>query len=84
MVVNGQTAQLANGSATWTLNTNKPVTATISIATSTGQTVDTGTFALNAGDQNFNWDGQGNDGKTWPAGNYTLTATGVDTPAASR
>ena len=78
VVVNGQTAQLANGSATWTLNASKPTTATISIADSTGQTAYTGTFAVNAGGQTFTWDGHGNDGKIWPAGNYTLSATGVD------
>jgi flagellar basal-body rod modification protein FlgD len=78
VVVNGQTAQLANGSATWTLNASKPTTATVSIADSTGQTAYTGTFAVNAGGQTFTWDGQGNDGKIWPAGNYTLTTTGVD------
>ena len=26
--------------------------------------------------QNFTWDGRGNDGRIWPDGNYTLTATG--------
>ena len=78
VVVNGQTAQLVNGNANWTLNASKPTTATISIASSTGQTAYTGSFALNAGSQAFAWNGQGNDGKVWPAGNYTLTATGVD------
>ncbi len=78
VVVNGQTVQLANGSATWTLNATKPTTATISIADSTGQTAYTGKFAVNAGAQDFTWDGRGNDGKIWPAGSYTLTATGVD------
>jgi len=78
VVVNGQTAQLANGSASWTLNASKPTTATISIASSTGQTAYTGSFALNAGSQAFAWDGHGNDGTIWPAGNYTLTATGLD------
>ena len=78
VVVNGQTTQLANGSATWTLNASKPTTATITIASSTGQTAYTGSFAVNSGGQNFTWNGQGNDGKIWPAGNYTLTATGDD------
>ncbi|MEJ2377384.1 MAG: flagellar hook capping FlgD N-terminal domain-containing protein [Pseudolabrys sp.] len=78
VVVNGQTAQLANGSASWTLNASKPTTATISIADSTGQTAYTGKFAVNAGSQQFNWNGHGNDGKIWPPGSYTLTATGVD------
>ena len=78
VVVNGQTAPLANGTATWTLNATKPTTATISIADSTGQTAYTGKFTLNAGSNTFTWDGHGNDGKTWPAGNYTISATGVD------
>ena len=78
VVVNGSTAQLANGSANWTLSATKPTTATISIADSTGQTAFTGKYAVNAGSQNFTWNGQGNDGKPWPAGNYTLTATGID------
>jgi flagellar basal-body rod modification protein FlgD len=78
VVVNGQTAQLANGAANWTLSATKPTTATISIADSTGQTAYTGTFGVNAGSQAFTWNGQGKDGKIWPAGNYTLTATGVD------
>ena len=78
VVVNGQTAQLANGSATWTLTATKPTTATISIADSTGQTAYTGKMALNAGSNTFTWNGQGNDGKAWPAGNYTISTTGVD------
>lgn len=78
VVVNGQTAQLANGSATWTLTASKPTTATISIADSTGQTAYTGKMTLNAGSNTFTWNGQGNDGKAWPAGNYTISTTGVD------
>ena len=78
VVVNGQTTQLANGSATWTLTATKPTTATISIADSTGQTAYTGKMTLNAGSNTFTWNGQGNDGKAWPAGNYTISTTGVD------
>jgi flagellar basal-body rod modification protein FlgD len=78
VVVNGQTEQLANGNATWTLNASKPTNATISIADSTGQTAFTSNVVLNAGAQTFTWNGQGNNGQVWPAGTYTLTATGVD------
>jgi flagellar basal-body rod modification protein FlgD len=77
VVVNGTTAQLANNQATWTLNATQPTTATITIASSTGQTAYTGTATLNAGTQTYAWNGQGNDGTMWPAGNYTLTATGI-------
>jgi flagellar basal-body rod modification protein FlgD len=78
VVVDGSTSPLTNGSATWTLNVTKPSTATVTIKDSTGQTAYTGTFAVNPGNQNFTWDGRGNDGKSWPAGNYTMSATAVD------
>ena len=78
VVVDGSTAALKNGSATWNLNVTKPSTATITIKDSTGQNVFTGTAAVNPGTQTFTWDGRGNDGRIWPDGNYTLTATAVD------
>jgi flagellar basal-body rod modification protein FlgD len=78
VVVDGSTAPLANGSASWTLNTSKPATATVTITDSTGQTAYSGTFSINPGNQAFTWDGRGNDGRLWPDGSYTLTATGVD------
>jgi flagellar basal-body rod modification protein FlgD len=83
VVVNGATAQLTSNSATWTLNTSKPTNATVTIADATGQTAYTGSFALNAGPQSFTWDGRGNDGRLWPAGSYTLTATGIDASGQS-
>ena len=78
VVGDGATAPLANGRATWSLNASKPSTATFTIKDSTGQTAYTGTFAVNPGNQNFNWDGRGKDGKLWPDGNYTMTASGTD------
>jgi flagellar basal-body rod modification protein FlgD len=78
VVVDGSTSQLKSSSATWNLNATKPSTATVTIKDSTGQTVYTGSLAVNPGNQAFAWDGRGNDGKQWPDGNYTLTATGVD------
>jgi flagellar basal-body rod modification protein FlgD len=78
VVVDGSTAALTNGSATWSLNVTKPSTATITIKDSTGQNVFTGTAGVNPGTQTFTWDGRGNDGRIWPDGNYTLTATAVD------
>jgi flagellar basal-body rod modification protein FlgD len=83
VVVNGSTAQLANGSASWTLNATQPATANITITAPSGQTAYTGTFTVNSGSQNFTWDGQGNDGTMWPNGNYTLTATAVSASGQS-
>lgn len=77
VVVNGTTAQLANGQATWSLTATQPATATVTITAPSGQTVYTATGAVNAGSQPFTWNGVGSDGTTWPAGNYTLTATAV-------
>ena len=79
VVVDGSATRLSGGQASWTLNVNKPVSATIVIKDdATGQTAYTGTFAVNPGAQRFTWDGHGNGGKVWPAGSYTLTATAVD------
>jgi flagellar basal-body rod modification protein FlgD len=80
VVVDGASTRLSGGQASWTLNVNKPVTATVIIKDdATGQTAFSGTFAVNPGSQRFTWDGQGNDdGRVWPAGNYTLTVTAVD------
>ncbi|MGI8526272.1 MAG: FLgD tudor-like domain-containing protein [Pseudolabrys sp.] len=38
---------------------------------------------FNAGANAFTWNGRGNDGKLWPNGSYTLTATGLDASGQS-
>src|SRR6202035_1381504 len=78
-VVAGSTASLVHGKATWELNIPTNSNVDISITNSTGQTVFSGTFPANAGNnQPFNWDGKGNDGTQWPDGQYTLNATAAD------
>jgi flagellar basal-body rod modification protein FlgD len=77
VVVNGTTAELSNGQATWALNATQPATATVTITAPSGQTAYTGTVSVSSGGQTFTWNGVGNDGTTWPAGNYTLSATAV-------
>ncbi len=80
VTVSGNSAALASGSpATWSLTSPSAATAQITITNSSGQTVYTGTTALNAGTQNYTWNGQGSNGVTWPAGTYTLavSATGA-------
>ena len=78
VVVDGSPAQLTGGTANWSLNVTTPSTVTITIKDSTGQNVYTGTAAVNPGTQDFTWNGRGNDGRLWPDGAYTLTATAVD------
>lgn len=78
VAVDGQTAALKNGSATWSFQVPKPINATVTIKSSTGQTVYTGSFAMDTGLQTFNWDGRDNTGTLWPDGNYTISITGKD------
>jgi flagellar basal-body rod modification protein FlgD len=78
-VVTGSTAALASSTATWEINVPTASTVNVSIASSTGQTVFTGSYTVAAGNnQPFEWNGQGNDGTQWPDGNYTMTATAKD------
>lgn len=83
-VVDGSTATLSDGKATWALGVSKPSSVTVTISNSTGQAVYSGNFSMNAGDhQTFQWDGRGNDGSQWPDGSYTLTATAKDASGQS-
>jgi flagellar basal-body rod modification protein FlgD len=78
-VVDGSTATVINSAATWDLNVPKDSNLNITITSSTGQTVYSGTYAATAGDnQAFAWNGVGNDGTQWPDGQYKLTATATD------
>ena len=83
VAINGQTAALNNGSATWSLQVPKPATGTISIASQTGQTVFSGTYTMQAGTQNFTWDGRDNNGVQLPDGNYTISVTAKDASGQS-
>ena len=76
--VDGSSTKLASGRASWSFSVDKPSTGTVAIKDSTGQTAYSGTFALNAGSQNFTWDGRGNNGTQWPDGTYTLSITAKD------
>ena len=77
VAVDGSKAQF-DKSATWNFKSDKDTSAKITITNSTGQTAYTGNFTLKQGGSSFVWDGKGNDGVQWPAGTYTLTATGKD------
>jgi flagellar basal-body rod modification protein FlgD len=83
VAIDGATAGLTNKQAAWTFNVPKPVNATVTIRNSTGQTVYTGSFSMNAGMQTFQWDGRDAQGVQWPDGNYTISVTGKDTSGAT-
>jgi flagellar basal-body rod modification protein FlgD len=77
--VSGNTATMSNSEAVWALSVPSASTVDISIASSTGQTVYTGTYNVAAGNnQPFEWNGMGSDGTQYPDGNYTLSATAKD------
>src|SRR3954464_8882093 len=78
-VVDGSKAPFdGTNSAAWTLKVPNDTTASITITNSAGQTVFSGTYPVQKGNPTFTWDGKGNDGTQWPAGNYTLNASGKD------
>jgi flagellar basal-body rod modification protein FlgD len=77
VAVDGSTTHL-DGSATWNLKAPKGTNADVTITNSTGQTVYSGKFTLANGNSSFVWDGKGNDGTQYPAGDYKMTATGTD------
>ena len=78
-IVQGNVATMNDSVAVWAVSVPTASTMQVSIASSTGQTVFTGSYQVNAGNQQpFEWNGQGNDGTQWPDGNYTMTATAKD------
>ena len=79
VAVDGTTAQLTEQARrTGRSRCPKPATATITITNSTGQTVYSNTSTVQPGQQDFNWDGHGNDGTQWPDGAYKMSVTAKD------
>ncbi|MEX2036335.1 MAG: FlgD immunoglobulin-like domain containing protein, partial [Xanthobacteraceae bacterium] len=78
VVVDGTTAPLSNGAATWSLAVPKPTVATINIKSASGQSVFSGNYTLGAGRQPFVWDGKDSSGLKWPDGNYTISIAAQD------
>ena len=83
VAVDGQTATLKSGSATWSFQVPKPMSADVTIKSSTGQTVYSGSFTMNTGLHNFSWDGRDATGTLWPDGNYTISISGKDASGQS-
>jgi flagellar basal-body rod modification protein FlgD len=83
VAVDGSTTSLKEGQAVWRMAVPKPATATVNIKSSTGQTVYTGTYTMNAGTQDFAWDGKGANGVQWPDGEYTMSITAKDAAGQS-
>src|SRR6204780_4696872 len=80
VTINSNTETLSNATstpATWGFSSPSPATGAVTITSSTGQVAYTGTTSLSAGSQTYTWNGQGNNGVTWPDGNYTLSINAV-------
>ena len=78
VVVDGDTAALSGGQATWSFATDKPATAVFNVKSSTGAVVYSESRTLNAGAGTFNWNGRGTNGQMMPDGDYTLSITARD------
>ena len=61
----------------------KPANAEITITNSAGQTVYSTKYAMQIGQQAFNWDGKTNAGQQLPDGAYKMTITAKDTAGQS-
>ena len=61
--------------ASWNLSSAGPATGNVTITNSSGTVVYTGTTSLNSGSNAYTWNGTGNTGQTWPAGQYTIAVT---------
>lgn len=78
VAVDGSTAHF-DGNATWNFSAPSNSSATITITNSAGQTAYSGSFSIGSGNSSFVWDGKGNDGTSWPVGDYKMTVTAKDT-----
>jgi flagellar basal-body rod modification protein FlgD len=83
VVVDGTTAGLSKGLATWNLTSPKDAAATVNVINKNGQTVFTGNYNIKAGRNDFVWDGKGNDGIQWPDGDYKILVTAKDSGGQS-
>lgn len=83
VTVGGDTADLRNGIASWSFAPSKTATATVTIKDAAGQTAYSGSYTVQPGQQNFTWDGKGNNGAQWPDGRYTMSVVAKDTAGQS-
>ena len=88
VTINSTTGTLSNATgqaASWSLNSPSPATGNVTITTASGAVAYTGTTTLSSGTQTYTWNGKGNNGVTWPDGQYTIaiTATGANGSAVT-
>jgi flagellar basal-body rod modification protein FlgD len=83
VTVDGDTARLADGKASWSYTTTKPATVTINVQNASGQVIYSENRTLNAGDHSFRWNGRDAQGKVMPAGDYKISVVAKDAAGQS-
>ena len=83
VAVDGDTARLTNGEATWTYSTTKPAAGTINVQSATGQVLYTENRTLTAGLNSFTWNGRDAKGNVMPAGDYKISIVAKDAAGQS-
>jgi flagellar basal-body rod modification protein FlgD len=83
VVIDGATTKLDVGGATWAFAVEKTASASVTITDKNGQVAYSGSYTVEPGTQVFTWDGKGNDGNVWPAGDYTISVVAKDASGQS-
>lgn len=80
VTVDGDTAPLQNGSASWEYDLDEAAeSVTLTVTDADGNTVyKTTAGGTDEGTNSFTWDGTGTNGTTYTAGNYTLSVSAKD------
>jgi flagellar basal-body rod modification protein FlgD len=76
--IEGSTARLADGAATWTYSLPKAATASIDVQSASGDVVYSTTRTLTAGAQSFVWDGRNLGGIKLADGDYKIAINAKD------
>lgn len=84
ITTDGTSAQLQNGSATWTLDPARAAAkAVVTISDSKGNVVATQTTSLTAGSQNYTWNGKTSAGLSAASGLYSIKVAATDATGAN-
>jgi flagellar basal-body rod modification protein FlgD len=78
VTMDGSTSSLKDGKAEWRLEAPRGGSATITIKDKSGNVVSTENTTLNAGVQNFRWNGRNSTGGQAPDGDYSIVIDAQD------
>lgn len=83
ITADGAATNLKNGSATWKLTVPRAASqAVITVKDTNGAEIYSETRSLNAGSQDFTWNGKTTGGATAPAGTYSISVVAKDISGA--